>query len=137
MKNANGLMHRITLLLCLPVLLCALLSMSTVAAAEGIDPEDYDGLVILEDFAAEGFPDSGKGLAAGGGQASADFIRVNDGCAEFAQHFRKGGFTAGDAAGEGDDLHGKASLKGRGLQGDAPVFAGECPQAQSPAPGGV
>lgn len=57
MKNANGLMHRITLLLCLPVLLCALLSMSTVAAAEGIDPEDYDGLVILEDPALLGGPE--------------------------------------------------------------------------------
>ena len=57
MKNANGLMRRITLLLCLPVLLCALLSMSTVAAAEGIDPEDYDGLVILEDPALLGGPE--------------------------------------------------------------------------------
>lgn len=57
MKNANGLMRRITLLLCLPVLLCALLSMSTVAAAKGIDPEDYDGLVILEDPALLGGPE--------------------------------------------------------------------------------
>ena len=57
MKNANGLMRRITLLLCLPVLLCALLSMSPVAAAEGIDPEDYDGLVILEDPALLGGPE--------------------------------------------------------------------------------
>ena len=60
MKNANGLMHRITLLLCLPVLLCALLSMSTVAAAEGIDPEDYDGLVILEDPALLGGPEDAE-----------------------------------------------------------------------------
>lgn len=57
MKNANGLMRRITLLFCLPVLLCALLSMSTVAAAKGIDPEDYDGLVILEDPALLGGPE--------------------------------------------------------------------------------
>lgn len=57
MKNANGLMRRITLLLCLPVLLCALLSMSTVAAAKGIDPEDYDGLMILEDPALLGGPE--------------------------------------------------------------------------------
>ena len=54
MKKSNGFMRWITLLLCLPILLCAILSMSTVAIAEVIDPEDYDGLVILEDPALLG-----------------------------------------------------------------------------------
>ena len=54
MKKSNGFMRWITLLFSLPILLCAILSMSTVAVAEVIDPEDYDGLVILEDPALLG-----------------------------------------------------------------------------------
>lgn len=54
MKKSNGFMRWLTLLLCLPILLCAILSMSTVAIAEVIDPEDCDGLVILEDPALLG-----------------------------------------------------------------------------------
>ena len=54
MKKSNGFMRRITLLFCLPILLCAILSMSTASVAEVIDPEDYDGLVILEDPALLG-----------------------------------------------------------------------------------
>ena len=57
MKKSNGFMRWITLLLCLPILLCAILSISTVAIAEVIDPEDYDGLVILEDPALLGDPE--------------------------------------------------------------------------------
>ncbi|MFR5855917.1 MAG: hypothetical protein ACLUE8_17235 [Lachnospiraceae bacterium] len=54
MKKSNGFMRWITLLFSLPILLCAILSMSTVAVAEVIDPEDCDGLVILEDPALLG-----------------------------------------------------------------------------------
>ena len=57
MKKSNGFMRWLTLLFCLPILLCAILSMSTVAIAEVIDPEDYDGLVILEDPALLGGPE--------------------------------------------------------------------------------
>ena len=57
MKKSNGFMRWLTLLFCLPILLCALLSMSTVAIAEVIDPEDYDGLVILEDPTLLGGPE--------------------------------------------------------------------------------
>ncbi len=57
MKKSNGFMRWITLLFCLPILLCAILSMSTVAIAEVIDPEDCDGLVILEDPALLGGPE--------------------------------------------------------------------------------
>ena len=48
MKKSNGFMRWITLLL------CAILFMSAAAIAEVIDPEDYDGLVILEDPALLG-----------------------------------------------------------------------------------
>ncbi len=51
MKKSNGFMRRITLLL------CALLFMSAAAIAEVIDPEDYEGLVILEDPALLGGPE--------------------------------------------------------------------------------
>ena len=44
----------LALLLVLPVLLCATFSMMAMAAAEVIDPETYDGLVILEDPALIG-----------------------------------------------------------------------------------
>ena len=44
------------------------------------------GMVVLKDGAAEGFPDSGKGLAAGGGQASADGVRIDDGRAQLTEH---------------------------------------------------
>ena len=57
MKKSNGFMRWLTLLLCLPVLLCATLSVGIVAGAEVIDPEDYDGLVILEDPALLGGPE--------------------------------------------------------------------------------
>ena len=57
MKKSNGFMRWLTLLLCLPVLLCAALSMGIVAGAEVIEPEDYDGLVILEDPALLGGPE--------------------------------------------------------------------------------
>ena len=48
MKKTNGFMRWITLLL------CAILFVSAAAIAEIIDPEDYDGLVILEDPALLG-----------------------------------------------------------------------------------
>lgn len=57
MKKSNGFMRWLTLLLCLPVLLCAALSMGIVAGAEVIEPEDYDGQVILEDPALLGDPE--------------------------------------------------------------------------------
>ena len=51
MKKTNGFMRWITLLL------CAILFVSAAAIAEIIDPEDYDGLVILEDPALLGGPE--------------------------------------------------------------------------------
>lgn len=65
MKKSNGFMRWLTLLLCLPILLCAILSMSTVAIAEVIDPEDCDGLVILEDPALLGGPEEDESEESG------------------------------------------------------------------------
>lgn len=48
MKKTNGFMRWITMLL------CAILFVSAAAIAEVIDPEDYEGLVILEDPALLG-----------------------------------------------------------------------------------
>ena len=65
MKKSFGFMRWLTLLLCLPILLCAILSMSTVAIAEVIDPEDCDGLVILEDPALLGGPEEDESEESG------------------------------------------------------------------------
>ena len=74
------------------------------------------GMVVLKDGAAEGLPYGGKGLSAGGGQASADGVSVDDGRAKVAEHLCEGGFAAGDTAGEGDDLHGgKTSFGEKGM----------------------
>ncbi|MDD3410428.1 MAG: hypothetical protein PHY12_06430, partial [Eubacteriales bacterium] len=54
MKSDKRFMRLLALLLVLPILLCATFSMVTIAAAEVIDPETYDGLVILEDPALIG-----------------------------------------------------------------------------------
>ena len=51
MKKTNGFMRWITMLL------CAILFVSAAAIAEVIDPEDYEGLVILEDPALLGGPE--------------------------------------------------------------------------------
>ena len=51
MKKSNGFMRWLTLLL------CAILFVSAAAIAEVIDPEDYEGLVILEDPALLGGPE--------------------------------------------------------------------------------
>ena len=53
-KSDKRFMRLLALLLVLPVLLCATLSMMAMATAEVIDPETYDGLVILEDPALIG-----------------------------------------------------------------------------------
>ena len=74
------------------------------------------GLAVLKDLAAEGLPEGRKGLSAGGGEASADGVSVDDGRAEVTEHLCEGGFTAGDTAGEGDDLHGgKTSFGEKGM----------------------
>lgn len=48
-KSDKPLSRLMALLLCLPILLMAALSFSAMAQGEVIDPETYDGLVILED----------------------------------------------------------------------------------------
>lgn len=49
MKSDKLLTRLVALLLCLPLLLTAVLSFSAMALGEVIDPETYDGQVILED----------------------------------------------------------------------------------------
>lgn len=49
MKSDKLLTRLVALLLCLPLLLTAALSFSAMALGEVIDPETYDGQVILED----------------------------------------------------------------------------------------
>ena len=54
MKSDKLLTRLVALLLCLPLLLTAALSFSAMALGEVIDPETYDGQVILEDPALIG-----------------------------------------------------------------------------------
>ena len=54
MKSDKYLLRLLALLCCLPILLCAMLSFATIAKAEAIDIETYDGEVILEDPALLG-----------------------------------------------------------------------------------
>lgn len=54
MKNTNEQMRLMVSFLCLLVLLSTAFSMALMAQAEPITPEDYDGLVILEDPALLG-----------------------------------------------------------------------------------
>ena len=49
MKNTNEQMRLMVSFLCLLILLSTAFSMALMAQAEPITPEDYDGLVILED----------------------------------------------------------------------------------------
>ena len=61
MKNTNEQMRLMISFLCLLVLLSTAFSMALMAQAEPITPEDYDGLVILEDPALLGdSEDEGK-----------------------------------------------------------------------------
>ena len=61
MKNTNERMRLMVSFLCLLVLLSTAFSMAVMAQAEPITPEDYDGLVILEDPALLGdSEDEGK-----------------------------------------------------------------------------
>ncbi len=53
-KSEKNLMRLLTLLLCLPILLCATISVAAMAESGIIDPETYDGQVILEDPALMG-----------------------------------------------------------------------------------
>ncbi len=48
-KPETNLMRLLTLLIVLPILLCATFSMAAMATAEVIEPETYNGTVILED----------------------------------------------------------------------------------------
>ena len=57
MKNTNERAHLMVSFLCLLVLLSTAFSMALMAQAEPITPEDYDGLVILEDPALLGGPE--------------------------------------------------------------------------------
>ena len=54
MKNTNERMRLMVLLLCLLILISTVFSMAVMAQAEPITPEDYDGMVILEDPALLG-----------------------------------------------------------------------------------
>lgn len=54
MKNTNEQMRLMISFLCLLVLLSTAFSMALMAQAEPITPENYDGLVILEDPALLG-----------------------------------------------------------------------------------
>ena len=54
MKNTNEQMRLMVSFLCLLILLCTAFFMVVMAQAEPITPEDYDGLVILEDPALLG-----------------------------------------------------------------------------------
>ena len=61
MKNTNERMRLMVLLLCLLILISTVFSMAVMAQAEPITPEDYDGMVILEDPALLGdSEDEGK-----------------------------------------------------------------------------